>query len=162
MNTPTSGVFADANNIAYDQDIGGSVSFNTYRLTIEQYLPHGDGNVFAWKLSNHWTANAPPSGYATVRLRGYTAGQYLAPNMSAIEIEERIKMGEHWGFTAFTGIADLYGDAPLFDDSMGTYTDIGGGLYYMLKPKDKIAATLEYAKGEGSNYGIYMRLGWGF
>jgi hypothetical protein len=162
VNTPSSGLFADANNLAYSKNYGGSASFDTYRLTVKQYFPHGKGNVFAWKLSNHWTVDAPPSGYATVRLRGYTAGQYLGPNMSSFEVEERIQMGERWGFTAFTGIASLYGDVPQTDSSLGSYADIGGGLYYILKPKDKIAATLEYADGEASNYGIYMRLGWGF
>ena len=162
VNTPSSGLFGDANNLAYSKDFGGSASFDAYRLTLKQYFPHGDGNVFAWKLSNHWTVNAPPSGYATLRLRGYTAGQYLGPNMTSLEAEERIRIGERWGLTAFTGIAKLYGDTSQTNPSLGSYADIGGGLYFMLKPKDKIAATLEYADGKGSNYGIYMRLGWGF
>jgi hypothetical protein len=162
VNTPSSGLFADANNLAYSKKLGGSASFDTYRLTLKQYFPHGNGNVFAWKLNNHWTVNAPPSGYATLSLRGYTPGQYLGPNMSSLEVEEHIRMGDRWGFTAFTGIASLYGDTPQTDPSLGSYGDIGGGLYYMLKPENKIAATLEYADGKGSNYGIYMRLGWGF
>jgi hypothetical protein len=162
VNTPSSGFFTNANNLAYTNKFGGSASFGTYHLTMQQYFPHGDGNVFAWKMSNDWTVNAPPSGYATLLLRGYTAGEYLGPNMSSLEVEERIRMGERWGFTAFTGIARLYGSTSQADPSLGNYGDIGGGLYFMLKPKDKIAATLEYADGQGSNYGIYMRLGWGF
>ena len=162
VNTPSSGVFADANNIAYSEKLGGSVSFDAYRLSVKQYLPHGRGNVFAWKLSNHWTSNAPPSGYASVRLRGYTAGQYLGQNMSSIEVEERVRMGERWGFTAFAGVACLYGGGLQCGDKENVYPEGGGGLYFILKPRDRIAATLEYADGEGSNHGFYVRLGWGF
>ena len=162
VNTTSSGIFADANNIAYSEKLGGSVSFDAIRFTVKQYLPHAKGNVFAWNLTNHWTSDAPPSGYASIRLRGYTTGQYLGPNMSSIEVEERIRMGERWGFTAFTGIACLYGDGMQCSNSENIYADVGGGLYYILKPKDKIATTVEYADGKGSNQGFYMRLGWGF
>lgn len=162
QNTPSSGVYADANNLAYSKNFGGDVSFDAYRLTLKQYFPHGKGNVFGWKLSNHWTSDAPPSGYASLRLRGYTAGQYLGPNMSSIEVEERIRMGERWGFTAFTGVACLYGGDQSCNDGQDVYWDGGAGGYFILKPKDKIAATVEYADGEGPNRGFYMRLGWGF
>jgi len=162
QHSPSSGLFTDANNIAYRQGLGGSASFDVYRLTVKQYFAHGRGNVFAWKLSNHWTSDAPPGGYATLRLRGYTAGQYLGRDMSSFEVEERFRMGDRWGFTAFTGIACLYGGDKSCSDSKNTYADGGGGLYYVLKPKEKMVATLEYAEGEGSNHGAYMRFGWGF
>ena len=163
VNTPTSGIFADGNSLAYTKKFGGDVSFQAYRFTLKQYLPHNRGkNVFAWKLGNHWTANAPPSGYASISLRGYTPGQYLGPNMSAIEAEEHIGIGKRWGLTAFTGIACLYGDDMSCSDNENIYPDVGGGLYYVLKPKDKIVATVEYADGKSSNNGFYMRLGWGF
>lgn len=162
VNTPSSGIFADANNIAYRENLGGDVSFDAYRLIIKQYLPHNNDYVFAWKFSSHLTHDAPPSGYASIRLRGYTAGEYLGQNMSSLEAEERIKIGERWGLTAFLGAACLYGDNLKCSDSNNVYTNIGGGCYYMVKPKDKIAATVEYAYGEDNNHGFYMRMGWGF
>jgi len=163
VNTPSSGVFADGKNIAYSEKLSGDVSLQAYRFTLKQYLPHRKGkSVFAWKLSNHWTSNAPPSGYASIGLRGYTAGQYLGPNMSSIEVEERIRMGERWGLTAFTGIACLYGNGMQCNNNENLYPDVGGGLYYVLKPKEKIVATAEYADGKSSNHGFYINLGWGF
>jgi hypothetical protein len=162
VNTTRSGVFADANNIAYLKSLGGKVSFGAYRFMVKQYLPHGNGFVFGWKLSNHWTHDAPPSGYAALRLRGYTAGEYLAPSMSAIEAEERIPMAQRWGFTAFTGVGCLYGHGASCSDGQNVYPEAGGGVYYMLRPREKIALTAEFAKGKGSNQGFYMRMGWGF
>jgi hypothetical protein len=37
-----------------------------------------------------------------------------------------------------------------------------GGLYDVIKPANKMVATLEYAQGRGSNNGLYLRFGWGF
>jgi hypothetical protein len=162
LNSPSSGFFADANNIAYRESLGGSVSFDVYRLGLKQYIGHGQGHVFVWYLSNHWTSDAPPGGYATVRLRGYTAGQYLGRNMSSLEAEERFRMGERWGFTAFAGIACLYGGDKNCGDGKNIYPNGGAGLFFVLKPGERMVATLEYAEGEGSNHGVYMRFGWGF
>jgi len=39
---------------------------------------------------------------------------------------------------------------------------VAAGLYYVLKPVEKMVATLEYADGEGGNRGVYLRFGWGF
>ena len=106
--------------------------------------------------------DAPPSAYASVSLRGYVRGQYIAPSMSYFQVEERLALGERWGLTAFAGIACLYDDGTACTDKGNLYPDGGGGMYYMLKPKDKIAVTVEYADGQSDNQGFYMRLGWGF
>ena len=164
VNTPVSGIYALANNIAFRKGLGGTVNFDVYAFTLKQYLPHGDRFVLGWKLSNQWTKDAPPSGYASVSLRGYTRGQYIAPDMSSLEIEERIGIGESWGMTAFAGVACLYGDDMQCSDSdsENIYPEGGGGIYYMLKPQDKIAVTMEYAIGKEDNQGFYLKMGWGF
>ena len=75
VNTPSSGIYAIANNIAFRKALGGSENFDIYGLTFKQYLPFGKANVFAWKFENQWTSDAPTSAYASVNLRGYTRGQ---------------------------------------------------------------------------------------
>ncbi|HCU53859.1 MAG TPA: hypothetical protein DIC36_06135 [Gammaproteobacteria bacterium] len=161
QNSPSAGMIVDLNNIAYRKGLGGDVSFDVYRLGYKHYLPHGEANVFVWRLNNHWTSDAPPGGYATIQLRGYTSGQYLGRNMSSIEAEERFRLGERWGITLFTGVACLYGGDKGCGDSSNIYPTIGGGLFFMVKPKEGMVATLEYADGNGSNRGIYLRFGWG-
>lgn len=161
QNSPASGLLADMNNIAYRQSLGGSVSFDVYRLGLQQYFSHGSGNVFLWRLDNHWTVDAPPAGYATVRLRGYTAGQYLGRNMSAVQVEDRIRLGERWGLTVFAGVACLYGDNKNCSESADVFPAGGGGVYFAVKPSEKMVVTAEYAEGKGSNHGFYLRFGWG-
>lgn len=161
QDSPSTGFFGDANNIAYRESLGGDADFDVYRLTLKQYFPHGRGSVLLWAMSNHWTRDAPPAAYATVSLRGYVAGQYLGQNMSSLQVEDRIRMGPRWGLTVFAGVACLYGGEQSCGDAKDVYWSGGGGLYYVLKQKDKMVATLEYADGEGANRGLYMRFGWG-
>ncbi len=161
QDSPSTGFFGDLNNIAYREGLGGSADFDVYRLTLKQYFSHGRGNVLLWALANHWTRDAPPAAYATLNLRGYVSGQYLAQNMSSFQVEDRIRMGPSWGFVAFAGVACLYGGEQSCGNPKDVYWSGGGGLYYVLKAKDKMVATLEVADGEGENRGLYMRFGWG-
>lgn len=167
QNSPARGVFLDANNLAYREDLGGSVSFDTYRLKLQYYWPHGSGHVLAVRLANHWTVDAPLAGYASIQLRGYTMGQYLGQNMSSLEFDERLRFGERWGATLYAGLACLYGDGLngghlQCGESRNAYASAAAGLYYVLKPVEKMVLTLEYADGEGENRGVYLRFGWGF
>ena len=81
--------------------------------------------------------------------------------MSSILFEGRFAFGEQWGGVMFTGIACLYGGGLECGDSSNIYANIGGRLYYLLKPKEKIAVTLEHADGEADNEGLYLQMGWG-
>ena len=52
-----------------------------------------------------WTNDAPPSGYSTVDLRGYTSGQYLAPHSTMVEADYRhMVYKEKVGAAVFGGV----------------------------------------------------------
>ena len=161
-NSPLRGWVLNLNNIAYRKSLGGSETFDVYRLDIKGFWEHCDGNVFAVRQSNHWSVDAPPSAYATVKLRGYKQGEYLGRNMSSIEGEERLRITESWGATIFAGVACLYGDGNDCSDGKNRYPAFGAGLQYIIKPKERMLANLEYAAGKADNYGIYLKFGYGF
>jgi hypothetical protein len=159
---PTRGWLLNANNIAYREWIAGSQNFDVYRLDYRGFWEHGSGNVLAVRENNHWTVDAPPSGNATVNLRGYNPGQYLGRNMSSLEAEERLRLGEKWTATLFTGVACLYGDGRSCSDKVNLYPDVGAGVQYVLKRREGIVANLEYAQGKDGNYGVYLKLGYSY
>jgi hypothetical protein len=96
------------------------------------------------------------------RSGGYKMGQYLGEYMSSIEVEERLHIAQRWTATAFAGIACLYGNGKACTEGANLYTALGAGIQFVLKQKEGIVANLEYAKGEGDNSGIYLKLGYGF
>jgi hypothetical protein len=150
------------NNIAYRDWLGGNENFDVYRLDLKGFREHGDGHVFAARQSNQWTFNAPPSAYAPVVLRGYKMGQYLGKYMSSLEAEERFRLAKSWGATLFAGVACLYGNGEDCSDSENRYPSWGAGIQYVVKQKEGMVANMEYAQGKSDNYGIYLKLGYGF
>jgi len=159
---PTRGWFGNLNNIAYREGLGGDDSFDAYRLDVRAFWEHGPGFVFGLRQFNQFTVHAPAAAQATVQLRGYKFGQYLAENMSSVELEERFAFAKRWGATIFVGGAWLYGGETAVGNSEGFYPSYGGGFQFILKPVQRFLINLEYAHGDSDNYGIYLKLGYGW
>ena len=156
---PTTGWFLNVNNLAYREALGGSSSFDAYRVDGRAFWKHGGGHVLAVRQYNWLTSDAPSAAQATVILRGYKLGQYLSPYMSSLEVEERLSFHERWGVTLFSGAAALYGDAPVpLDRSI--YPAIGAGLQFVIKPAQRMLVNLEYAQGIADSRGVYLKLGY--
>jgi hypothetical protein len=162
QNSPESGSWLNFNNVAYREGLGGDYSFDAYAVTAATFFRHGKSNILAARIDGRWTHDAPAGGYSTVRLRGYTMGQYLAPHATLIELEERYVIKNRLGGTLFAGVASLYGDDLGVFDRDNLYPSIGAGITYVLKVEDKMIARFEVARGEGENYGFYLKLGYEF
>jgi len=162
QNSPSSGSLLNINNIAYRKSFGGDTSFDAYTLKYSTFFAHGDGHVLAARIDGRWTHDAPPSGYSSIRLRGYTMGQDLAPYATLMEIEERHHIKGRWGSTAFIGAECLYGGNRSCDESGNWFPSIGGGITFALKPEEKMIARTEIAIGKGENQGFYMKFGYEF
>ena len=156
---PTRGWFGNLNNVAYREWLGGGDSYDVYRLDVRSFWEHGNRHVFAMRQLNQFTVDAPGAAQASVPLRGYKTGQYLAKNMSALEAEERLRISERCGVTIFVGAAWLYGGGAGGTNSEGFYPSYGAGFQFILKPVQRLLANLEYAHGNSDNYGIYVKLG---
>jgi outer membrane protein assembly factor BamA len=163
VDAPKTGWYLNVNNIAYRQSIEGSNNFNVYRADYRQYWSHGDGNVFAVRQSNQWTADAPPGAYAPVLLRGYTTGEYLGKYMSSLEVEERHRLASRWTATVFAGVACLYGASRNgCADSANRFPSAGLGVQYILKPAQGIVANMEFAFGKEGNKALLFKMGYGW
>jgi hypothetical protein len=156
---PRKGWLLNVNNLAYLEALGGSASYDAYRVDLRTFWNHGRGHVLAVRQYNWLTSDAPSAAQATVVIRGYKQGQYLSPYMSSLEVEERLSFNARWGATLFGGAAGLYGEAPVpLDRSL--YPTAGAGVHFVIKPKERMNINLEYAQGVGDNRGIYLKLGY--
>jgi hypothetical protein len=158
---PTMGWFLNLNNLAYRQALGGESSFDAYRADLRMFWKHGSGHVLAVRQYNWLTDEAPSAAQATVNLRGYKLGQYLAPYMSSLEVEERLSFSRRWGATLFTGAATLYGEAPV-PLERSVYPNVGAGVHFVIKPIQRMLVNVEYAQGIKDNHGVYVKLGYGW
>jgi hypothetical protein len=158
---PTAGWFLNLNNLAYREALGGESSFDAYRVDLRMFWKHGGGHVLAVRQYNWLTDDAPAAAQATVTLRGYKLGQYLAPYMSSLEVEERLSFTPRWGATLFTGAATLYGEPPV-PLERSIYPTVGAGVHFVIKPVQRMLVNLEYAQGIKDNHGVYVKLGYGW
>ena len=161
-NSPTEGWLATLSNIAYREALGGESSFDVIRADFRYFLPHGDGNVLAFRQLNHLTYDAPTQVKAPVQLRGYKVGQYNGEYMSHLEAEERYRVSEKFTATLFVGVACVYGGGKDCSDRANLYPNAGFGAQYILKPKEGIVLNLEYAQGKDSNKGVLLKMGYAY
>lgn len=161
-NMPSHGWLLNFNNFAFRESLGGENDYDVYRIDIRYFLPHGEANVLALRQLNHLTDDAPTAARAPVQLRGYKIGQYTGKYMSSFEAEERYRLAPKWTATMFAGVACLYGDGEDCTDKENVFPAGGIGVQYVLKPREGIVLNLEYADGEGSSYGVYLKMGYGF
>lgn len=156
---PAGGWFMNVNNLAYREALGGSSSFDAYRVDLRTFWRHGGHHVLAVRQYNWLSGDAPAAAQATVILRGYKLGQYLSSYMSSLEVEERLSFHRRLGATLFAGAAQLYGEAPV-PLERSTYPTVGAGLHFVIKPEQRMLLNLEFAQGIGDSRGVYLRLGY--
>ncbi len=154
--SPSTGQTFEAFNVAYREAFGGEVSFDAFTADYQYYIPHGKGHVLALHARGRWTSDAPPSGYSSVDLRGYTRGQYLAQNMTMAEADYRHMISKKWGAAVFGGVAALYGDGTSDGDQW--YPAGGVGVFYQLN-EEKMVVRADFAVGEDGNHGFYLQFG---
>jgi hypothetical protein len=159
LDMPTRGWYTNINNLAYREALGGENSFDAYRADFRIFVPHGGKHVLALRQYNWLTNDAPSGAQATVTLRGYKFGQYLAQYMSSFEAEERLLFSRRWGANLFAGFAGLYGTSqtPL---ERQIYPMWGVGLQFIIVPDKHMLASFEYAQGIDDNHGLLLKLGY--
>ena len=162
QNTPSEGIQFNLENFAYREALGGEEDFDVYTMKYSHYLPHGNGNVLAYRINGRWTSDASPGGYSSVSLRGYTRGQYLVPHSTLIEFEERLHLKGRFGVNFFAGLASLYGDGLKWSDAENLYPSLGLGGQIILNEAEQMAMTFDVAFGKSGNNGFYMRFGQAF
>jgi len=159
---PERGWYLNLNDLAYREALGGASSSDAYRADFRGFWRHGGGHVLAFRQYNWLTNNAPSAAQATVVLRGYKLGEYLAPYMSSFEAEERLKFTARWGGTLFAGVAGLYGENTTVSSSRVFYPTVGAGIHFVIKPAQRMLVNFEYAQGVEGNRGVFLKFGYGW
>lgn len=159
----TSGQYFKFGNIAYRESLGGDESFDSYRTQYNYYLGHGSNNVLALNVTGHYSSDAPPAAYGSVNIKGYTTGQYLAPYVTSIQIDERYSFNDKWGLVAYAAVSCLHGtteqETLSCSDSENIYPSASLGFSYAIKPEAGVIVRVEGAVGKDDNKGFYMSLG---
>ena len=156
---PSAGRQFELSNFAYRESYGGDESFDVYQSKYSEYIAFKKGQVLAWQVKGRWTDDAPIGGYSSIQLRGYVRGNYLAPNYTHAQVEDRISFNSKWGMSVFGGVACLYDKLSDCEDSGNLYASVGAGVIYTLKEQAGIVLRAEIAKGESDETTFYLGVG---
>jgi hypothetical protein len=153
-----------AHNMAFREGLGGDESFDTYTLEYDTYLSLWKNQVTAIQAKGRWTVDAPNSAYSSVRIPGYTTGEYLAQYMSHVLVDQRISFGKRWGMSVSAGLACLYGDNVFGEDldcfeRENLYPSISTGGIFTIKPEAKLVVRAEVSAGKDDNAAFILSFG---
>ena len=148
---------------------GGSrpASDLTPRLTVDarRYFPIGEQHVAAIQLQYDGGGGSMPFDLmpmigADTAMRGYPRGRYRDQQAFTTQGEFRSGYWRKVGAVGFAGVGTV---APSFARlSKGPwYPTVGAGLRYLLVPKDRTVARLDFGLGRGS-FGISLGIGEAF
>ena len=159
QNSPQQGSLINIQNIAYRKGLGGDSTFDVYNLKYLAFAQLFRNHVTALHFDGRWTHNAPKGGYSSIQLRGYTRGEYLAPNSTSFEVEQRIPVKGKIGATVFAGVSTLYDKISDMEDGSNWFPSAGIGVNYMLKTEQKMIIRSDIAFAKAGRIAFYLQFG---
>jgi hypothetical protein len=162
---PTRGEFFELSSDFYSDIFGGSVNFQRFTFTGEQYLSLASNQVLAFRESAETVAgDAPVYLYPTAGVhgdfRGYRAGKYRDRLLLAGQVEYRYRLTDHWGFVIFGSVGEVAPSLRLL--SMDDLLPSGGaGLRFRLSKTQPINFRFDVAGGKDGAV-VYFGVGEAF
>jgi hypothetical protein len=156
---PVKGTYFKLGADFFSKELGGTFTFQTYRLKFNGYHSLDRKQVLAYNLFACSTGgNAPFFGQCIFgtqnELRGYPAGRYIDRKMLATQLEYRLTLPKRIGLVAFAGIGEV---APTFaafngKDLLGS---LGVGPRFTVSTKYHVNLRADFAVGKnGSTFSM--------
>jgi len=158
VSNPRQGMMVQLNNLAYRASLGGESNYDVVTGDVRTYHALSPAQVLVLHAHVRLAWDAPASKQSSVSMRAYTQGQYMGRHAVSFELEDRYVFRPQWGAKAFAGVTCLFGSG----QSCGAenlYPMAGAGVYYIIKPKENMLVSAEFAQGKSGNRGFYLRFG---
>lgn len=144
-----------------DESIGSDQTYQSYSAAFQSYHRLTDTVVLAWDLQGCLRGDGAPLWDAcTVKLRGFSATDYLGRSSASAQIEARLQLGKRWGLVGFAGsgfAGDLFSDIREHE-SIPSY---GVGLRFSVLAAKRVNMRLDFARSLDSD-AIHFTVGEAF
>jgi outer membrane protein assembly factor BamA len=149
---PVSGSMLHFGADFFAKGIGSTFSFQTYRLTFNEYHSFGAKQVLAYNIFVCTTGGQAPFFGKCIfgmqnELRGYPAGRYIDRQMFATQAEYRRSLFWRVGAVAFGGVGEVAPSLSKFNAS-NLLPSVGGGLRFNLSTKYHVNLRADLAQGK--------------
>ena len=144
-----------------DEAIGSNATYQSYGAAFRSYHRLTDSVVLALELQGcQHGGTAPLWDACTVKLRGFSATDYLGKMSNSGQIEARWQLSERWGIVGFAG-AGYVGSSFSGIREHEAIPSYGAGLRFMVLKAKKINLRLDYARSIDSD-AIHISVGEAF
>ncbi len=134
-----------------DEAIGSNQSYQSYSVAYRSYHRLTDSIVLAWELQGCARGGTTPLWDACmVKLRGFSATDYLGKVSASGQVEARWQMSKRWGLVGFGGsgyvgssFSGIRDDKPI--------PSFGVGVRFMVLPAKRINMRLDFARSLDSD-----------
>jgi hypothetical protein len=164
---PTRGRYYQLGLLGAATALGSDFGYGGVRLDLREYLSPGGRHVLALRALGDARSGIPPFDIlpqlgGDVLLRGYYAGRFRDQLMIAFQTEYRLPVIWRIGMVAFAEAGQV---APRAGDLQwdGFKASVGGGLRFLLSPKEGLNIRADYGYGfDVKAGGFYLGIGEAF
>lgn len=144
-----------------DEAIGSNTTYQSYGAAFRSYHGLTDSLVLAWEMQGcQRSGTAPLWDACTIKLRGFSATDYLGKVSTAGQVEGRWQLNERWGVVGFAG-AGYVGKSFNGLREREAIPSYGVGLRFMVLKAKRINLRIDYARSTGSD-AIHLSVGEAF
>ena len=144
-----------------DEAIGSNTNYQSYSAAYRSYHELTDSVVLAWEMQGCKRSGTTPLWDACpIKLRGFSATEYLGKVSTSGQLEVRWRMNKRWGLVGFAG-AGYASDTFTGLRERETIPSYGAGVRFMVLAAKRINVRLDYARSTDSD-AIYLSVGEAF
>lgn len=146
-----SGRYLKVDALFNDESIGGDNTYQNYTLVFNSYHQMSDSLVLAWQVQGCLRSGDVPLWDAcTIKLRGFSATNFMGTGSASGQAEARWRISERWGLVGFAGTGyarDVYSEI----DNREWIPSYGIGLRFMVLKSKRVNMRLDYARSSDSD-----------
>ena len=144
-----------------DEEIGSNRTYQNYSASFRSYHTLTESTVLAWEVQGcKRSGKVPLWDGCTVKLRGFSATDYLGKKTSSGQAEIRWKLSKRWGLVGFGGVGRV-GDSFSGIRDNENIPSYGIGLRFMVLLPKRINMRLDFARSTDSD-AIHFSVGEAF
>jgi len=144
-----------------DEAIGSNRTYQSFGAAFKSYHRPAESLVIAWEAQGCQRGGTAPLWDAcTIKLRGFSATDYLGKVSASTQVEARWELSERWGMVGFAGAGYVGGSFSGIREHE-PIPSYGAGLRFMVLKAKRINLRLDYARSTDSE-AIHISVGEAF
>lgn len=162
---PRKGMYSEFSFTNYGSYLGSSYDYNKLLIDVAGYHEVYKNVIFALNSYNSFVLGTAPfqqlsSIGGTKKMRGYYEGTYRDKNLMMVQAETRFPIFWRLGGVVFGDVGVIGNEKDFIRFDKPKYT-FGGGLRFVITPKDHLNIRIDYGIGPGTS-GAYITIGEAF